>query len=467
MRVPLNLIGQAYEGRSRAIDSERCVNWYPEANMPESKSILSMVPTPGAKRIVTLAGNSRGGYPYNGLIWSVANDGKLYSVTTAGVDTAKGTLNSVNGDVDFADNGAQLIIVDGTDGYIYNKAADTFTQIADPDFPVNPVQVEYMDGFFIVLEGGSGRFWLSAQDDGTSWNALDFATAEGSPDNLLAMKVNHRQLWLFGNKSTEIWYNSGNKDFPFLRIQGSFFEEGILAPLSVAKTAQSVLWLSSSERGRAAVYEASTVRPKRVSHLGMEFALDSYTDLTDAIGYTYYEKGHTFYVLTFPAGEHTWVYDLSTGLWHERSTNNKRWWAQYGIVVAGDLFGLDYASGRIMLIDHGYHDEDGQVIKRLRSGRHIHKNRDYIECSSVEIEFEHGLGDVTTADPQVMFRVSHDGGYTWGTERKRSAGLSGDYKSRVKFNRNGTARDFVFEVSVSDPVPWIMVQAVAEMEAIP
>ena len=465
MRRPINFTGQTYQGRSRAIDSERSINWYAEGNSANSKEMVSLVPTPGAKRIATLPDLNRGGYSYNGLIWMIASN-TVYTVTTGGTVTSKGTINSFNGNLSFADNGKTMLIVDGIDGYLYTKATDTLVQIADPDFPSNPIQVEYMDGYFIVLEGGSGRFWLSALDDGSSWNALDFATAEGSPDNLVGMKVNHRQLWLFGDSSTEIWYNSGDKDFPFRRIQGAFFEEGTLAAGSISKTTNAVLWLSNSERGQAAVYIASGIRPVRISTVGIELAFDGYSDLTDAISYVVYEETHTFYILTFPTAEKTWVYDLTTKMWHERSTNNARWWAQYGVIVGGALYGLDYASGRIMHVDHAYKDEDGQMIRRLRTGKHIESNRGYVECNSLEIEFEHGIGDVDTPNPQVMLRVSNDGGYTWSNEQKKSAGAAGDYQSRVVFNRLGTARDFVFEVSVTDPVNWVMVGAYADMKAV-
>jgi len=470
MRIPVNLVGQTYEGRSRAIDSERSINWYPEKNTPNSKNIVSMVPSPGSSVIgTTTTGTeslaSRGVYSYNNLLWTAATNGHLYSSTIAGTVTDVGTLTEKLSDVDFADNGLTMLVVDGTNGYLYTKSTNTFAQITDPDFPQNPVHVEFMDGYFIVLEGGSGRFWLSALDDGSSWNALDFATAEGSPDNLVGIKVNHRQLWLFGDKTTEIWYNSGDKDFPFRRIQGSFFEEGTLSGRSIAKSNTSVVWLSNSERGEAAIYIASTTRPERISTLGMELEFDTYQKLSNANGYMFYEDTHLFYVLTFPTDEKTWVYDLTTGMWHERSTNNRRWIGQYGAVISGGLYAADALSGRILKIDSAYNDDYGVDIRRVRAGRHIHKNRDRLECDSLEIEFEHGLGTVDITNPQVMLRVSHDGGYTWSNENTKGAGVMGDYRSRAKFNRLGTARDFVFEVSVSDHVPWVMVGAYAEMVA--
>lgn len=69
------------------------------------------------------------------------------------------------------------------------------------------------------------------------------------------------------------------------------------------------------------------------------------------------------------------------------------------------------------------------------------------------------IGETPGANPQVMLRISNDGGKTWAAETWRSAGRVGEYLARVDWNRLGCARRRVFEVSCSDPVPFRIVGA--------
>jgi len=461
--IDIDFIGAAYEGRSRAIDSQRSINWYLETNDKGSRAFKTLAPTAGTKLFVRpAASKSRGMYAYDGFIFSVHGT-TVYKTTQAGVTTAlTPTLTTTTGIVSITDNGAQMMIVDGVGGFIYTKATGAFAAISDPDFPVNPVQAEHIDGYGLILEGGSGRFWISALNDLTSWNALDFATTEGSPDNLKAFKVINRRIWLFGDKSTEIWYNSGGKDFPFTRIPGSFFEEGIVAEWSVAKSLHNVFWLSNSERGDNMVLMTENNRPMRVSTMPIELDMDSYADTSDAIGFTFQEEGHTFYALTFPSGNKTWVYDTKEKTWHERSSDGNRWMVEHLTFMNEKHYSTDYRDGVVNYLSHEYSNENGSTIMRLRAGRHVTNNRDRVFISALEAVLEAGVGDSVTLDPQVMLRISKDGGFTWGSIKTRPAGKAGEYLKRVRFNKLGMARDYVFEISVSDDVQWHMVEVMAE-----
>jgi len=467
--IDLGFIGPAYVGRSRAIDSQRCINWYLESNRQDSRTILSLAPTGGLSLLETPAGSpSRGTFSYDGEIFTVHGD-TLYHITTGGtVTTVATTLDTNTGNVSFAENGAQLMIVDGTSGYIYTKADGLMAKITDADFPASPEQVVFIDGYFIVNSSGTGKFYASALNDGTSWAALVFATAEGFPDNLVSMIVLHRRLWLFGDRSMEIWYNSGAQDFPFARVHGSVIEEGIVAQWSVAKDRDNVFWLSSSPRGDDMVMMSSGAAAQRISTNSIELQMDSYSDTSDAIGNVFHEEGHVFYVLTFPTGGETWVYDVTESkrlgqkIWHQRKSSGGRWLAQHMAFVGGLHYVSDYNSGNIYQIGHDILSENGTDIIRTRAGRHITKDRNRIYINSFEVVFEMGIGNATVADPQIMLRISKDGGFTWGNEKWASAGKVGEYLTRAKFNRLGLARDWVFEISVSDQVDWNMVKAVAE-----
>jgi hypothetical protein len=177
----------------------------------------------------------------------------------------------------------------------------------------------FQDGYFIMEVPNSGRFMITALYDGTSVDALDFATAEGSPDNTVAVLVDHRELWIFGEKTTEVYWNSGNADFPFERIQGAFIENGCLAPHAARRWTTRSSGSGATTRARRWCGAPNGYTPLRISNHKVEFAIQGYGDISDAFAYCYQDEGHSFYVLTFPSADKTWVFDASTNEWHERS----------------------------------------------------------------------------------------------------------------------------------------------------
>jgi len=466
MIINTDIIGQAYQGRDRSIDTEKCVNLFPEINSQNSKNVASLISTPGSRRAVTLSGKLRGGIQFRSQLWVVADDG-LYRISSYG-NTLMGKLSTKVGNIEMAQNGSQILIVDGSYMYVFNTKGNNnnLTLMNSANVPPNPTQCDYIDGFFVVNENNTGRFWLSEYNDGLTWNGLRFATAEGSPDNLLSIKVFGRNIWLFGDKTTEIWYNNGNKDFSFQRIAGAYVEAGILAPYSVASTDKYITWLSRMERGDGAIYSSQNGNLVRISTPEIESIMNC-AITTDATAFTYYDIGHTFYCITFPSLERTFVFDFSTKMWHERSTNGNRWIGSNSVTVNGQLYALDYNSGRILFIDNEIYTDDGSPIVRTRTSKHNHNNRRYIEVNSLEIEVNKMQNTNLVEDPKVSLSVSRDGGYTFSKEMEKGVGLVGKYKNRIKFNRLGTGRDFIFTIKMSDPVKWILVDAISDIEVIP
>jgi hypothetical protein len=204
-----------------------------------------------------------------------------------------------------------LFVACNPSAFIYNTTTGTFAQITDPDFP-GAVTVGYLDGYFVFNQPDSQRFWVTSLNDGTQIDPLDFASAEGNPDDVVALNVNHREVWLFGTNTIEVWYNAGLADFPLARIAGAFMEVGCAAPYSVAKLDNSVFWLGADARGRGMVYRANGYQAQRISTHAVEWHIQQYGNLSDAIGYTYQQDGHSFYVLIFPQANTTWVYDVAT-----------------------------------------------------------------------------------------------------------------------------------------------------------
>jgi hypothetical protein len=362
------------------------------------------------------------------------------------------------------DNGTQLFIAAGATGYIYNAGTDVFAQITDPDFP-GASTVGFIDGYFVFTEPNSQKFWVTELLDGTSVDPLDFASAEGSPDDLVSLIVDHREVWLFGQTSVEVWYNAGLPDFPLSRIQGAFNEIGCAARASVAKLDNGVFWLGADARGRGIVYRSQGYNGQRISTHAVEWQIQQYADISDATAYTYQQDGHSFYVLNFPSADITWVYDVATLSWHQRAGwLNNRYTRHRGdcqMAYNAEIVVGDYLAGAIYAYDPTVYTEAGTVQKWLRSWRALPTGTNNLSRTThhaLQLDCESGVGldgEQQGTDPQVMLRWSDDGGHTWSNEHWKSMGRIGETGARVIWRRLGMTmklRDRVYEVSGTDPV---------------
>lgn len=325
----IDLIGPGYVGRSKNVNASRCVNFYPEVNSQDSKSIVSLIGTPGTQYFTNAAdGIIRGMHTFNGLIYLVSGN-KLYSVDPNGVRSSQlgETLQTSLGRVVFSNNGLaptggnQLIISDGTKLYCYNVSTTVFTTI-----DIAAYTTCFIGGYFVsdIGSSGGGRFRVSNLLDGSVWDSLDFATAESSPDELLTVSNNHGELWLFGDYTTEIFYQKDSGSPPFARASGGVIDYGCAARYSVAQGSNTIIWLGNKRNDNqgqfSGVYMADGYGARLISPQSINYTIDNYSVISDAFAYFYTEEGHEFYVLTFPTSNATWVYDTTTGYWHERST---------------------------------------------------------------------------------------------------------------------------------------------------
>jgi hypothetical protein len=404
-------------------------------------------------------------------VWAFASDAsvafvvsgsELYKIDTYYNATLLGTVSGSGGPVSMADNGTQLFVACDPEGYIYNNATNVFAQITDPDFPGANL-VGYLDGYFVFTEPNSQRVWVTSLLDGTSVDPLDFASAEGSPDGLVSLIVDHREVWLYGTNSVEVWYNTGASDFPLQRIQGAFNEIGCAAPHSVAKMDNGLFWLGADARGRGIVYRANGYNGQRISTHAVEWQIQSYGDISDTIAYTYQQDGHSFYVLTFPSAGKTWVYDVATQAWHERASgddNQYRHRSNCQMTFANEIIVGDFENGNLYAFDMTVYSDNGAIQKWLRSWRALPPGQNTLKRTthhSLQLDCESGVGLVTGqgSNPQVMLRWSDDGGNTWSNEHWSSMGGIGEYNRRVFWRRLGMTlklRDRVYEISGTDPV---------------
>jgi hypothetical protein len=424
MKTPI--LGSSYVIRSVNAADSRMVNLYPEVIPEGGKEPAYLQRCPGLALQATI-----GTGPIRGL-WSLGNylyvvsgnefykldsnyapaalnqllleDDSLVLLEDGSTilleDAASSVVGFVSGTgpVSMADNGTQIFIAANPDGYIFNTATDTFAQITDPDFP-GAVTVGYLDGYFVFNEPNSQRVWVTSLLDGLSIDPLDFASAEGSPDGLVSLIIDHREAWLFGTNSVEVWYNSGDADFPLTRIQGAYNEIGCIAPYSVAKMDNSVFWLGADARGQGIVYRANGYQGVRVSTHAVEYAIQQYGNLADAVGYTYQQDGHTFYVLNFTNADTTWVFDAATGSWHERAGfrngDFKRHRGNCHARFNGDPIIGDYQNGRLYAFDLDVYSDAGVTQKWLRSWRALPTGGNDLKRTAhhtLQIDCETGVG---------------------------------------------------------------------------
>src|SRR6266702_1544638 len=469
---PIACIGGTYLSRSRNFDASRAINLYPEASgSGQSKSIAMLVGTPGLVLFSALAGGGvRGCLRFTATQSIVVVGGNVYNVDPNGVGTLIGTIVNRTTPVDMASNGLTVMLVTGAEGYVVTPnvilALSTVVQITNPAF-TGADKVDYADGYFVFNKPGTGQFQITGLLANTI-DPLDFATAEGSPDLLISLLVNLREIWLFGSNSTEVFFDSGNADFPFERIQGAFIEQGCAAKNSVAKLNETVAWLSSDDRGQGIAVMANGYRPTRNSTHAEEFAWSQYERIDDAIGYTYQQEGHVFYVLTFPMGNATWVYDASTQLWHERAWRNpadaslNRHRSNCQMAFGGKIIVGDWENGNLYSLDLDTYTDNGAILPAIRQAPHYSSgDNTWMIFDRFWLDLETGIGLATGqgSDPMVMIAWSDDGGHTFPNEVMVSAGKVGEYRRRAVVRRAGKSRDRVWRVTITDPVKRILIGA--------
>ena len=508
MKTPI--LGSSYVARSVNAADNRMVNLFPEVIPEGGKEAGFLNRAPGLK-----LQRSVGTGPIRAL-WANQTNGTDFYVVSGTEIFRMRTMTSLpvklgdiaaGGPVSIADNGTQIFFACGGPSYIYNEKTKEFKYISDPDFP-GAATVGYLDGYFVFNEPNSQRVWVTQLLDGTSVDPLDFASAEGSPDGLVAINVDHREAWLFGTDSVEVWYDVGGVDFPLQRIQGAFNEIGCVAPFSVAKLDNTLFWLGTDARGQGIVYKAAGYNGQRVSTHAVEYAIAQYGNISDALAYSYQQEGHIFYVLTFPSANATWVYDAATQAWHERAglVNGQytRHRSNCQCNFGGNTIVGDFENGNIYTYDLDVYSDNGAPQKWLRSWRALPTGQNNLKRSahhSLQLDAETGVGLngltideyfylVTEAgdklitesgdyilsaftqtpipDPQAMLRWSDDGGHTWSSEHWTSMGRIGEFGHRTIWRRLGMTlklRDRVYEVSGTDPVKIAIVGA--ELHASP
>lgn len=382
------------------------------------------------------------------LLYTVSGT-KLYEVDASYTATELGDIGPISSTgIDMEHNDEAIVVVNYPNAFVYDTTTATFSQITDPDF-VAATDVEFIDNWLLFVEAGSGRFFGADLGSATSFDALNFDTAEGNPDDLVGMKVDHRQVVLFGKESIEIWDNTGAPGFPFERAINGFLEIGCFNGRTVAKMDNSIFWLANDYTIRR--LDGST--PVRVSNHAVEQSIVN-ASIASARAFAWSQFGHFFYEITFP--EVTWVYDATTKTWHNRETygldyHSAGFHAQaFGLEIIGNT-----QSNQIGKFDPLIYTEWDETQRMSWTYQPVYAENRRANHDRLEIVLESGVGLTSGqgSDPQLMLDKSDDGGKTWTSLPNKDIGAIGEYQTRVVWNRLGSARQRVYRASVSDPIP--------------
>lgn len=463
---PISLFGSGVVSYSQVVTAQRRLNCFYDLRPDGDKWQMCVRGTPGTTLISVLGTATVRGWWAVGTTLYVVAGAALYSLTTGFVATSLGTVTTSSGNVGMADNGLEVIIVDGTGGYIITIATGVVTTITDANFPNGATTVAFINGRFLV-DTGSGRKWYVSQSyAGTNWTPAIFATKENRSDALKAVQVWNGNVINWGANSMEFWQDVGAAPVPYQRINGATQTWGLAAVWSRAECDNTVMFLGQNPQGTIQVMRINGYEPLRISTSDIENIINKWTvdgtGVTDAVALSYMVDGHAMYQLTFPAGGRSFLYDALSKIWYEVQTGltiSARHYANLGIVFNGLNYVSDYSNGSIYQIDPTVLTDNGGPIKRQTVSRHIQNGGEPFSIDEVYLDMETGVGLQTGqgSAPQIMMQVSKDGGRTFGIERWVSIGKVGQYFSpRVIWRRVGQAKDFVFRFTMTDPVKFFI-----------
>lgn len=424
---------------SKPVSAQRMINCYLVESTPGSRAQAFVTSSYGIKEFSAL-GITKAAKVINGLLYVVTPDSLKY-VQPNGNGVTLGSIASVGKTAYIEGNANYIVIVTGGNGYVYTGGS--LDLIADTDFPAAK-WVGFLDGYWPVIEKNTGKVYINeAANNPTSWNPLDFASAEGSPDDLVFGLTNRSELLLFGKDSTEAFYNSHNSDYPFERSPNGFIERGIMSEGAAAKLDNIVYFMGND----GVAYRLIGFEPNRISNTFIDRQIEKHTKECTCL--TWKEAGHPMIGFNFKEACH--VFDASTNLWHSRRSYgydnlNVRWSAfAYNMHLVG---GVNIGS-----IDQDTFTEFGDTLRSQCTSASVNSAKRLMVHAMLELNFD--VGHQGT----VMLRYSDDGGYTWSKEKTRSLGSIGKYATRVRFSALGASRDRVYEYSISDPYRRTLINA--------
>lgn len=465
----INLFGTGIKANSIIVASENRVNCFYDVRKDTGE--ITVRGTPGSVLKFTLpASPIRGIRTVGSILYVVANNG-LYSIDLAGNIVLRGTLGTTAGYVGISDNFVQLIVVDGAAGWIYNIATPAWAQITDGNFPNGATTVAFLSGRFICEKPNTRTYYVSNALDGLTWTTFGaslFANKEQYSDLLSAIDSFNGNLILWGTNSIEYWQDAGASPNPFQKVTGATQTIGLYAKYSRVIIENSILFLGVGLQGGLSVYAVTSYQPQRISNSDIEDLMNKLladgTTMADAVAMSFTAEGHDFYQITFPSANLTLNYDVSTGIWGrgQTGTTTARHYGNLAATLGSQTIFSDSSTANLYAMSISAYSDNGTTIVRQVASKHIRNGGNEFAITELDLLMDTGIVPVTS-DYHILLEVSRNSGRTFGSPRQRTIGLIGQYQSpRVKWDRLGSAIDFVLRFTASDPVPFTI--AGAEIE---
>jgi len=456
----LQLLQGAYVARSVIANAQRCINLYPERNTEDAEVPITHYLTPGLLLQLTPSAPAQARQYYfttlGQLFMWVGSE--VYYVPNNFVAQLVGSISSNTGYISADDNGAELVFVDGVNGWVVDLTTYAMTQIVDATFlSYGANRVRYLDTYF-VFSSPTGNVIFCTNSNSLTFNPLAVYTKSGYSDPLQVIAVTHREIWALGSQTTEILANVGTSNFPFAPVPGVFIQHGVAAPDSLATWSTKVFWVAQDNWGQATIMMGEGYKVEVISTPAIVQAISEYATIADAVGFCYQQGGHVFYQVSFPTGDATWVYDVTTNFWHQRACADAqgqlhRHWANctafaYGLNLVGD-----WSNGNMYAYDLDTFNDNGTPIQRIRSFPHDIKGLSRRMHLRFVADMEVGMAQEAESvdwEPLITLRWSDDRGQSWGNGVLQRMGRQGQYLTVPTWNRLGMARDRVYELSWSE-----------------
>jgi hypothetical protein len=484
-RITVPFVGGSAQARRVSVNTQRTVNFQVEKKGEGAKSpfILETIPgltdrgvagdgrlrTPQMPKWIDPAGNER---LYG--VWGT----KLVSIDDTLTPTSVGTLNNSTGVARIARGRDFICIVDGDFGYTWDGT--TFLEITDLDFPANFVpagdvtHVVYLDGFFIINDASTDNFYISALEDPTSWNALDFDAASVAPDNALAIAASESILYIVGDETMEPYYNSGNADFPYELYLQSVAEYGILAPQSIAESDAGVFYIGTTPEGGRFVVRIQGTTSQIISEDEQENDLEALIQPETAYGYIYQIGTKAFYVMQLDPNidsNSTLVYNIKAGTWENRAMQDGSAWrnAGHGVIGNFNVMGSRFEARMGTLDDEVFLDANDTLIRR-RVTQIFHTDNMLMDWWQIVIDLDSGVGKAAgldaDTDPMIRLRYSDTNGESWSNILEAPVGKQGQFERRAVFNNLGQSRQRIWEIEYSADTSLTIINAHAVVEVL-
>lgn len=450
--------------RSRApqLNNEHLLNFMTERQPPEAKGQAPLFGCPGILPFADTEGApARGACMFQGSAFFVQGQ-ILWEIKANGFGNVRGVGIGGTLPVGMASNGVQLMIVNGVHGWTFDFTSG-LQQVTSPAFQ-SARTVDVLDDYFLFDARDTREWFISSLLDGRTYSGLDFASAEGGQGNVTAVRQNLQLVFIFCADHIEIWYDAGTADFPFQRYTGGIINYGCISPYSITKTDGALFFLGTDH----VFYRLQANVPIRISTHPIERFIAAEPDIQNAQSFTFTIEGHKLIFLTLPHQKVTLCYDISTGKWHERDSVDANFVAlgQYRVSCALEAYSKilvgDAYDGRIGEVNWDWFMEYSLPMRGQIDTVTQHFDRRNIFCSRFELDVEAGVGLTTGqgADPQFMLQKTTDGGKTFGAAQPwRSLGRQGEFGTRLRWLRQGKARQMGWRLTITDPVRWTIIAA--------